>query len=1119
MAAVNKNKLLDNATKYIQKGQVDRAIKELQKVIEADPADVRTRLKLGDLFAKKNQNAEAAEQYNLVAESYSKDGFYLKAVAVYKQILKLDSSLIDVHLKLGDLYHQLGLLSDAMGQYQIVAQHYDSKGMAKESLATLRKMVELDPENIQSRKKLAEIIAREGQTVEAIAEFQKIAEDLKSKGRLDDLAGVLERVVHLDSTNLDTVRELAALYLDRGDPKRALAKLQICFRANPHDLGTLEMLSKAFVSLGQPEKAKSVYREIAKIHETAGNTQAKMEAYRQVLALDPGDSEARAVVEGRAPEPSIAYADPGVSVAPVPAAAPVRSATGAAPAPSGTMGAAAALADDPQTISKLLTEADVYLKYGLLEKALDHLRGIVRRNPENVGAHLKLKDVYLQHKDVEGAVSEIVSVIELCERTGDISGASDALQEGLRFAPGHAALESRAGSLGGAPAAAADPASALWNGAQEDAAADDGGVEISIDSDQPDVMIDAQLGGDVEISMDGGDDAQIEIPDDGGIDIQVDDAPDALSFDVDADVQIEPMHPAPADESIDVSVVDDIAIDAGGLDESALDARPNATHRGGDVVSLDAHRSEVSQRMQMPEMSAISPDQLLDELAGAFDAGESGEEIQIEDSSDLAISVDADSEIGGTIGDAEVEPLEVEPLDGEPMSFDDPSPARSSGHRSIEERFGATDEHQIPKNGVDADPMEDISIDASVDFASDSGITDLSVDLSGEEISAENIPDVALETDDAIAVDESPAPVRATASAPTPPVAAPPSAAAAVAAATALNSDPIPPGVADDVDEADFFVKQEIFDEAIAVYKRLLKKFPNNGGLLERMARAQALMNGEEPMTAAPVAAAKPAPVAAAKPAPVAAGKPAFAPPTVVAKAAPVPAPIVEAPVTPKPAPVVEPPRAVEQAIAKPVAVAAKPAPAPAPVVEETGGFDLAAELMAELDEIAEEDEENQPSFDPSEQVSVADVLREFRKGVDAQVGQEDKQARYDLGIAYREMGLWDEAIGEFQIASAAPERRADCFAMMGMCQRDKGELDAALESFKEAHKAAANDKQRAAFCYELAATLEAKGDAGSMAKAQAFYKQVQALDPGFRDVAAKLAGQGASPNKKISYV
>ena len=1092
MAAVNKNKLLDNATKYIQKGQVDRAIKELQKVIEADPADVRTRLKLGDLFAKKNQNAEAAEQYNLVAESYSKDGFYLKAVAVYKQILKLDSSLIDVHLRLGDLYHQLGLLSDAMGQYQIVAQHYDSKGMSKESLATLRKMVELDPENIQSRKKLAEIIAREGQTPEAIAEFQKIAEDLKSKGRLDDLASVLERIVHLDSTNLDTVRELAALYLDRGDPKRALAKLQLCFRANPHDLGTLEMLSKAFVSLGQPEKAKSVYREIAKIHETAGNQPAKMEAYRNVLQLDPNDSEARAVVEGRAPEPSRGgFEAPWLSMsAPAPVAAPVSSGT-AAPRPAGgTSSVAGVIADDAQSISKLLTEADVYLKYGLLEKALEHLRGIVRRNPTNVDAHLKLKDVFLQHKDIEGAVAEIVSVIELCEAAGDGARAADALHEGLRFAPGHPSLEGRSA---GTSAPSADPAAELWNGAQQDAA--DGGIEISIDSgDAPEVMIDDGLqGSDVEISMDGGDEAQIQLPNDSGVEIQVDDPQPEMETALDSDIEIEPLHPHPTDESVDISVVDDIAIDAGGFEPP----------RGGQVVSLDARRNEVSQRMQLPEPSAISPDQLLDELATAFDGTGTGEEIKIEPAPEL-------------LSDESIE-IEAEPIDVEPEPRPVPGARPGSPARSIEERFGATDEHEIPSLDVESEPIpEEISIDASPDDAVpdmsvSSGITDFSVDMTGDEISTEGLSDdpLALETDDALAVDEEPVAVKAAPA----PVAAPlpvPSAAAAVAAATApMNADPIPSEVADDVDEADFFVKQEIYDEAISVYKRLLKKFPTNGSLMERMARATALMNGEVPVSAAPAKAAAP------KAAPVA---PRVEAPKVVAKAPDVVAPIAE----PKAAPaaVKEPPAKVEPAIAKPAAVVAAPplAKMPAKVEEETGGFDLAAELMAELDEIAEE-EEGAPSFDENEQVSVADVLREFRKGVDKQIGSEDKQARYDLGIAYREMGLWDEAIGEFELASADPARRADCFSMMGMCQRDKGELDAAIKSFTEAYKVASSDKQKAAFSYELGATLEAKGDAGSVAKAQQFYKQVQALDPGFRDVAAKLSGQGAGPNKKISYV
>lgn len=1093
MAAVNKNKLLDNATKYIQKGQIDRAIKELQKVIEADPADVRTRLKLGDLFAKKNQNAEASEQYKLVAESYSKDGFYLKAVAVYKQILKLDSSQIDVHLKLGDLYHQLGLLSDAMSQYQIVAQHYDQKGMAKESLNTLRKMVELDPENIQSRKKLAEIIAREGQTAEAIAEFQKIAEDLKAKGRLDDLAGVLERVVHLDQTNLDVVRELAGLYLERGDPKRALAKLQICFRANPHDLGTLEMLSKAFAALGQPEKAKSVYREIAKIHESSGNNAGRMDAYRNLLQIDPNDAEARNVVEGRGPAPREAsnpsVAAPQPAAAPRPAPAP-RAAQQEAPQPQVAMGGA----DDPQTISKLLTEADVYLKYGLLEKALDHLRGIVRRNPSNVDAHLKLKDVYLQHKDTEGAVAELVAVIELHRASGDGARANAALEEGMRIAPGHpqlAALEDRGG---------------------EGAASDD--VEISIDAGVD--AGDASLGSDdVEISVDGGE-AQIEIPDDAGVEIQVD-MPEPPANGLHAD--------AVAEESVDVSVIDDVAIEnppeLGADDDVQIDAGDDDIQiddggagmaLGGvpmdsdplpdsigieapdaEIVDLDSRRGEPSLRMTDPP--AITPDQLLNELASAFE---------------------------GTSGEASMIDTEIEAA---------PHPA---ARRTIEDRFGVTAEPAPAPR--DVEPEDDVSVADALQ--PEVGFTDMSVDLGGEDVTSDDAA-LVIETDDAIAVDEIPVPPKAAPPvvavapppAPTPaarpvPVAAAPAAVAntvapaakaapaPAAASVATNNDPIPASVAEDADEAEFFIKQEIYDEAVAVYKRLLKKFPGNGALTAKLAMATALLNGE-----APPAAAKPAPA----PAPVAAPAPQkSAAPAPVPAQAPAPAPVAAAPLAPAPQPAA--PMAAKAAPA-PVATQAKPVES---ITEETGGFDLAAELMAELDEIAEEEDSNAPTFDENEQVSVGDVLREFRKGVEKQVGTEDKQARYDLGIAYREMGLLEEAIGEFEIASGAPERRADCLNMIGMCQRDKGDWDAAIKTFSEAIKAPGiNEKQKASFFYELAATLEGKGE---IAKAVQAYKQVQALDPGFRDASAKikeLSGGGDMPpppaamgnNKKISYV
>lgn len=107
--AINKNKVIAAAQKYVQKGQLDKAIKEYRRIVEAEPGDVRTWLKIGDLQAKKGSAPEATDTYLRVANHYSEQGFYLKAVAVYKQVLLLQPRFVEVHLKLAALYQQLGL--------------------------------------------------------------------------------------------------------------------------------------------------------------------------------------------------------------------------------------------------------------------------------------------------------------------------------------------------------------------------------------------------------------------------------------------------------------------------------------------------------------------------------------------------------------------------------------------------------------------------------------------------------------------------------------------------------------------------------------------------------------------------------------------------------------------------------------------------------------------------------------------------------------------------------------------------------------------------------------------------------------------------------------------------
>src|SRR5271170_2806128 len=139
---MDKNKIIQAATKYVQKGQFDKAIKEYQRIIEEDPRDIRVLLKIGELYQKRGDNKEAAATLLRVAEAYSSDGFFLKAAAVFKQVLKLNPALLDVNLKLAELYQQLGLMSDAMQQYQLVANAYEKQGNSGASLNLFKKLVD-----------------------------------------------------------------------------------------------------------------------------------------------------------------------------------------------------------------------------------------------------------------------------------------------------------------------------------------------------------------------------------------------------------------------------------------------------------------------------------------------------------------------------------------------------------------------------------------------------------------------------------------------------------------------------------------------------------------------------------------------------------------------------------------------------------------------------------------------------------------------------------------------------------------------------------------------------------------------------------------------------------------
>src|SRR6267142_2773139 len=474
---MDKNKVIESAAKLIAKGALDKAVKEYQRVLEIDPDDVRVLQKLAELYQKMNRKAEAADCFEKVAKTYSQQGFYLKAVALYKQVLKVIDR-VEVSVKLAELYQQLGLVGDATKEWQTVAAHYEKSGDTKASLDTLKKLVDLDPDNFAARIRLGEQYARQDNLIEAVAELRRAAQYLQKNGRHDDYLRVAERISHLDQNDVGLARELAEQYLSRGDSKRALAKLQICFKANPRELGTLQMLARAFQELGQISKTVSVLKELARVHADSGRTDDARKTWKQAHQLAPDDSEVAVGLKSldgaeasrpKAPEavrpkaaapgpppritpappkpapppPPIRTAPPPAPVAPPsrpptappsrpptappsrpPTAPPSRPPTapimGARPPSAPQQGGGSVSA--PRTaaqVSKLLKETEVYVKYGLHDKALEHLKRILSADRDNIDAHEKSKIVALAMGNTAEAKATLETLVRLCTQKRD----------------------------------------------------------------------------------------------------------------------------------------------------------------------------------------------------------------------------------------------------------------------------------------------------------------------------------------------------------------------------------------------------------------------------------------------------------------------------------------------------------------------------------------------------------------------------------------------------------------------------------------------------------------------------------------------------------------------------
>src|ERR1051326_3371670 len=181
--------------------------------------------------------------------------------------------------------------------------------------------------------------------------------------------------------------------------------------------------------------------------------------------------------------------------------------------------------------------------------------------------------------------------------------------------------------------------------------------------------------------------------------------------------------------------------------------------------------------------------------------------------------------------------------------------------------------------------------------------------------------------------------------------------------------------------------------------------------------------------------------------------------------------------------------------------------------VEEAIAFDddtAYAALAGKPIETRGNDSHAKPAKTAGIDAGLAELFEEFRAAEEGDTVTEDYETHYNMGTAYKEMDLVDEAIQEFQSSAAlvkpgdGTSRFLQCCNMLGHCFAQKGMPEAAVSWFKKGLSAPGHSEDEyQALRYELGSAYEQLGD---FKQAREAYTEVYGVDVSYREVADKLS-------------
>ena len=316
MPPFDREAALKSAEKAVKLGKVDAAIAEYVRIVDAQPRDWNSANTLGDLYVRANQVDKGIQQYTRIADHLAQEGFYPKAAALFKKILKIKPDDEYAMLQSGDLAAKLGKLADAKVFFNQVADRRNKRGDKKGATEIAIRLGTLDPEDLDSRMRAAQLAADNGDSLTALREYKDVAARLEKVEKHAEALLPLKAAFDINpsdatlrtrlfnaylgsdpmaarpfATSVEELREVCAALEKNGQADAALEVLGDISSADPSNVQIRAQLAQTYAARGNLDKARSFLSA-----ETAGTNPALWLMLAELELRDGRTAEGKAAV-------------------------------------------------------------------------------------------------------------------------------------------------------------------------------------------------------------------------------------------------------------------------------------------------------------------------------------------------------------------------------------------------------------------------------------------------------------------------------------------------------------------------------------------------------------------------------------------------------------------------------------------------------------------------------------------------------------------------------------------------------------------------------------------------------------------------------------------------------